>query len=181
MASDAAPVVALRDHALAIEWLAARGRIRPAGWSDQATAGLLNTASGVLRTVADYDQASQRLDVLRQTAAAQQEALNAQLRDASAYGAGSDIAAQIRLRIAREALERTRAEEASVAAQVRASASLAATPIHGADAAPTPSPQRSVASGGSGGVSGAAIAGGAAAIAAVVAIVAWASSRRKRR
>ena len=118
---------------------AAYGGVRPAGWTDAATAGVLRTGASILGTLSSYEQGAQQLAALESALASQQAALAAQQAASASRAEGFTLTQQLQAQLAREQqqarIDQTAREITTLRAQlqvmVSASAATPATPATG--------------------------------------------------
>lgn len=161
-----------------IAWGALAPRhVRPAGWSDASTAGVLGAASSALGSASAYLSGDRQLDAWQQSLALQQSAAGAQATASAARVEGAPLVQSLRERLLREAATASSEAQARQArdelqrlaqleVQLRASLQPPGTP------AATPEGR-----GGSLAVAAAVVL----ALAAAGGAVAWAARRRGRR
>lgn len=169
---------ALTDHREALAWVGAQ-RLRPAGWTDASTAGVLGLATSVLNTGSAYLQGDRQLDALAQGLALQQANIAAQAGAASARAEGAPLAQAIRLRLAQEAAAAQGAQQSAdtqaLAAQLQALATLDAQRGRSTLASQPSSSTASTSNG-----HGTILAVGVVVAAVGAAAVVWATRKRRR-
>lgn len=106
--------------------------VRPAGWTDAATTGVLRTASTIAGTASNLLRGDQQLAALEESLGAQRAALDAQMAASASRAEGATITQRLQLQMAREQREAeiasTEREILALRAQIRAIVPADATP-----------------------------------------------------